>query len=193
MTTLCRTLIAPAKYFSVTSNSSPGNLFHLEDHLTSVPWPMARMICALSTSWLHLLAPPPSSLYSSFCWSPCRSLNTWGSFSLWDLTPDVPSVWTFVSRVYTRSWLKHHSSQRLYLIAPYTSTSSNTLYLFTLYGFSSLLWSLCKKIIYLFFVCFVFFARMESLSQQECYLFCYCLILSACHTTVEISHPCFTG
>lgn len=153
MTTLCRTLIAPAKYFAVTSNSSPGDLFHLEDHLMSVAWPMARMICALSTSWLHLLPPPPSSLYSSFCWSPCYSLNTQGSFSLWDLAPDVPSVWTFVSQVYTRSWLKHHSSQKLYLIAPYTSRSSNTLYPFTLYGFSSLLWSLCKKKSYIYFLC----------------------------------------
>lgn len=159
----------------------------------SVPRPVARTICALSTSRLHLLPPPPPSLYSSFCWSLCCSLNTQGSISYWDLMPDVPSVWTFVSQVYTRSWLKRHSSQSLYLIAPYTSTSSTLSILSPCMAFLLCSDHYAKKIICLFFVCFVFFARMESLSQQESYLFCYCLILSDCHTTAEISHPCFTG
>lgn len=42
-------------------------------------------------------------------------------------------------------------------------------------------------------LCFVFFARMQTLSEQECHLFGYCFTLSASHTTAEIIHPCFTG
>ena len=153
--------------------------------------PVARTICALSTSRLHLLPPPPPSLYSSICWSPCCSLNTQGSFSYWDLTPDVPSVWTFVSQVYTRSWLKHHSSQSLYLIAPYASTSSTLSLPSPCMAFLLCSDHYAKK------SCIYFLCVLSSLLEWKVYpnskVICYCLILSACHTTAEILHPCFTG
>lgn len=142
MTTLCRTLIAPAKYFAVTSNSSPGTSISPrrpsdvscgQNNLCSLYFPASSPATSSSLTLLQLLLVSLLLLEHSgkFLF---LGPYTWCSLSLDICLPGIYKVLVETSFL-TKSLPDCSLCQYVF----------HTLSPFTLYGFSSLLWSLCKK------------------------------------------------